>query len=78
MIVFVVIWKDRHCDDSITVHATREGADAEIERCKAIYADKMAEYDETWKERTVRGWERCVEAYDDGPRGHIEKTELKP
>lgn len=77
MKVFVAICRDRHCDDAITVHATREGADRQIEEFMAIY-DPI---DHQWTERDYGrsvGWVRYVESYDDGPRAHIREVDLLP
>ena len=75
-ILYVVVCHDRHSDDSISVHATREGADAAI-------ADFQAEYDDsyTWTEQTYghdEGWVRYVDTGDEGPWARIEETELEP
>ena len=77
MKVFVVICKDRHCDDGITVHETRWGADQQIEKFKSNYSDMNY----TWTEREYGrsiGWVRYVESHDDGPRAHIREVDLLP
>lgn len=75
MKVFVAICCDRHCDDGITVHSTRAGADRQIEDFKASYVGSK------WNERAYgrsQGWVRYVESYDDGPRARIQEVELRP
>jgi len=73
--VFVVVREDRHCDDEITVHSTRELADAAIEEFKARYQHEDGRY--RWKERRVAGWARLVECFEDGPSARIELHELE-
>lgn len=73
--VFIVICHDRHCDDGITVHVSRDGADREIEKFKASY-DRYG-----WTERDYgrsQGWVRYVDSHDDGPRARIQEVEIKP
>lgn len=76
MIVFLVIWHDRHADDVITVHATRESADERI-------ADVKRRYDgETWVDEMTPAMERaCWLAYSscsgDNPTLRIERKELQ-
>lgn len=71
--LFLVIRYDRHTDDEITAHATREGADAAVDEFKSRYA----ECGYTWSERPVRKWLRLAETdSDDGPRVHVEASEL--
>lgn len=75
MKVLVVICRDRHTDDGITVHETRWGADQQIEKFKASYTGL------TWTERDYGrsiGWVRYIESYDDGPRAHIREVDLQP
>jgi hypothetical protein len=75
--VYVVICHDRHVNDMITVHSTREGADRQVEEFKALYAD----YGYVWTERDYGrsvGWVRYVDSHDDGPKARIEETELRP
>lgn len=77
MKVFVVICRDRHCDDGITVHKTREGADDQIEEFKASYPDTHY----TWTERDygrLIGWVRYVDSHDDGPKAWIQEVDLQP
>lgn len=72
--LYIVVREDRHCDDGITVHATRELADAAIEAFKAVYPD-----DHKWTEQNYGApkWVRYVEtSFDDGPRARIEVCEL--
>lgn len=77
MKIFVVICHDRHTDDGITVHTTREGADAKIEEFKASYPDTHYQ----WAERDYgrpAGWVRYVDSHDDGPKARIQEMELQP
>lgn len=77
--VFLVICCDRHTNDAITVHRTREGADAEIEAFKASYVGMGREY--RWKERKYgrgSGWLRYVDTEDEGPSARIQRSEVKP
>ena len=75
--VFLVICVDRHTDDVITVHRTREGADAEIEEFKASYDVSPDEWTERVPSR--RGSRiRYVSAGDDGPSATIRTCEVKP
>lgn len=86
--VFVVICYDRHVDDAITVHATRESADAEIEAFKASYADRFSDGSTyAWHERAAGQegfgprvtWIRYVGTdLDDGPTARIELREVQP
>ena len=75
--VYVVVCCDRHTDNAITVHATRQGADEMI-------AEFQAEYDAEiykWTEQNYgrdQGWVRYVDTFDDGPSARIEETELLP
>lgn len=71
--LFVVVLHDRHTDDEISVHATRESADSEIDAFKRRYEDAYE-----WSEQNVRGWLRSVRTdSDDGPRAHIEQAKLR-
>lgn len=78
MKVFVSICRDRHCDDGITVHETREGADRQIEEFKAIYVDS----DYSWTEENYgrsSGWVRYVSSGGgDGPNARIQEMDLQP
>lgn len=72
--IFIVVWKDRHIDDTITVHRTRAGADRQLE----IHMTDNADDDNPWVEYGANGsWIRIVHGHDDGPRGHIEVSVLK-
>jgi hypothetical protein len=73
--LFVVVCRDRHCDDSITVHATLESANREIERFKASYKEIDRWVEQSYGRR--QGWLRYVDCYDDGPDARIEKTTLR-
>ncbi len=73
--VFVVVREDRHYDDEITLHATRELADAAIEEFKSRYHHVDGRY--RWREAKVALWLRCVECFKDGPSARIELHELE-
>lgn len=75
--IYILVCRDRHSDIGLSVHATREGADAVLEEFKAIYDNIKAD---DWKEATYGQprWCRYVHTYDDGPRAYIEIGELKP
>lgn len=82
--VFVVVWHDRHTDDAITVHTTREGADARIESIMKSYDDECTNRGRDahdWRERDYgrdSGWVRYVEGdHDDGPHGRIELRKVE-
>lgn len=72
--IFILVCRDRRSDTGISVHATREGADAALEEFKAIFDDLE------WRERTYGQprWCRYVDAHDDGPSAYIEISELRP
>jgi hypothetical protein len=71
MTVYLVILHDHHSDDAITVHASIEGADAEIETTKAQYPERK------WKRtKAINGWERHWETSEEGPWIHVEKHEV--
>lgn len=74
-ILYVVVCRDRHRDDAITVHRTREGADRQIEEFKVGYED--LEWSEQNYGRDI-GWVRYVDSDEDGPSAIIQKVELKP
>lgn len=77
MKVFVVICHDRHTDDSITVHTTREGADTKIEEFRSLYSY----VDYQWTERNYgrsSGWVRYVDTHDGGPNARIQEMETQP
>jgi len=72
--VFVVVCRDRHTDDQITVHITRKGAD---ERIVAF----MSDYPEhKWHDEEVstEPWIRLAVTDDDGPSVHLQIVELEP
>jgi hypothetical protein len=74
--IFVLVCRDRHADFGISVHATREGADAALEEFKTIY-DDIGPGD--WKEELwgQPKWCRYVHAHDEGPSAYIEIGELR-
>ena len=76
--VFVAVCEDRHVDDVITVHATRELADEDVERFMDLYAADDACPEAAWHEQLCRApWVRSVATgMDDGPKARIEETEL--
>lgn len=77
--LYVVICHDRHTDDQVTVHASRQGADARIAEFQALYDDSHE-----WAEQSYgrdRGWVRYVnnvDTHDDGPTARIEERKLLP
>lgn len=81
--VYVVFRHDRHCDPDITVHTTRDGADAALEEFKTQYE---LDAGERWIEQDYgegAGWLRYIEIaddldnpIDDGPSARIEEKEL--
>lgn len=75
--IFIVVMRDRHTDLGLSVHRTREGADATIEEFKAIYDDLKPS---DWKEETwgQPRWCRYVRAHDEGPSAYIELGEVRP
>lgn len=77
MIVFIVYWHDRHTDPSLSVHATREGANAKLESHKSEYIEDGY----TWTEQSYGrdiGWVRFVESGGgDGPNGRIIECEVQ-
>lgn len=77
-IIFIVVCKDRHVDDVITVHVTRESADSEIERFKSEYERDGLEWHERDYGRKL-GWVRYVDVDDtgDGPSARIQVSELR-
>lgn len=74
--LFVVVREDRHFDPEITVHSTRELADAAIEEFKARYTAAGDRY--TWEEQTYGRpkWLRYVDCFEDGPNARIEAATL--
>lgn len=77
MIVYVVIRYDRHTDDRITAHATRELADVALEAFKSEYGPGTAWDDqEVMPQKRWGQWVRfaCV---DDGPNVRIERMEVE-
>lgn len=72
--LYIVIREDRHTDDEITAHETREGADAAVEKFKARY-DGERWKKEHWRDPKVLCY---FDAGDDGPKVRIEIAELEP
>ena len=75
--VFILVCRDRHSSPGLSVHLTREGADAALEHFKTGY-DDIDPCD--WKEETwgAPRWCRYMRAHDDGPSAYIEITEVLP
>ena len=75
--LFIAVCHDRHTDDVITVHSTRESADAAVAAFIAKYGDAYGE----WTEETYAcrpPWVRSVASDDDdGPRARIERSVLR-
>jgi hypothetical protein len=71
--VFIVVYKDRHTDDRISVHCSREGADRRVDAFKAKYQE--AGYQ--WTEEPAFGWERNAFTDDDGPSVRIRSAEVE-
>jgi hypothetical protein len=71
--VFIVAYKDRHTDDRISVHYSREGADRRVDAFKAKYQE--AGYQ--WTEEPEFGWERNAFTDDDGPSVRIRSAEVE-
>lgn len=77
MSVYVVIWEDRHDDDNISVHKTRQCADARLEE-HMLTSVKRYGRDITWDHDCPDGWVRAVrDEHDDGPNGRIELKSLE-
>lgn len=75
--LYIVICHDRHVNDQVTVHTTRQGADDQLAKFQAEYGEDYA-----WTERTYgrsQGWVRYVDTGGgDGPSARIEETTLLP
>lgn len=73
--VFLVVCEDRHTDPEISIHRSRDSADARIEEFKTGYGDRYR-----WTEKDYgrsSGWLRCVESsHDDGPSARIESKKI--
>lgn len=68
--IFVVVCKDRHTDDDVTVCFTRDSADAVLDAFLDEYNDEEFVEDDCGAPE----WVRCVHAdHDDGPKAHIER-----
>jgi hypothetical protein len=65
--VFIVVLTDRHTDDDISVHRTKESAEAQVTKHRKLYKDVE------WEDDPVEGWELHLVTYDDGPTIRIEK-----
>ena len=75
--MFVVILHDRHTDDGISLHKTREGADARLEEFKASYVGRY-DWEYVWKnEVTSADWVAFWTTDDDGPDARIEEHEVE-
>lgn len=80
--VYVFIGTDRHCDPKISLHATRESADKEVDAWKASYVGRMdppyvwTDEDTTHKKNAWGHglpWIRYARTdSDDGPTARIE------
>lgn len=73
--VFVVVLDDRQGDPMISVHLTREGADARVEEHKASHVGK------DWHAETVDDvdWVRYERVdSDDGPSVRVQHEDLEP
>jgi hypothetical protein len=71
--IFIVVYKDRHTDDRISVHCSREGADRRVDAFKAQYQE--AGYQ--WTEEPEFRWERNAFTDDDGPSVRIRSAEVE-
>ena len=71
---FIVVRKDRHSDDGLTVHGTRASADRAVEEFKAGYDDPEM----SWVEgATDRRRVYYASTYDDGPKVYIEQVQVE-
>lgn len=79
--IFLVICKDRHMDVRVSVHTTRQSADAAIEAFKTSYDDYKIDPPYQWTEREygrAQGWLRYVKTdSDEGPCAYIERATLQ-
>jgi hypothetical protein len=73
--VYLVILHDRHTDDAITVHATIEGADAEVKATKAQYPEY--EWKRTKSDVWLQLWEVRYLVPDDAPWICVEEHEVR-
>lgn len=77
--IYLVICNDRHVDVAVSVHTTRQSADAAIEAFKASYRSRKSPYE--WVERDygrARGWLHYVETdSEDGPSAYIQRAKLQ-
>lgn len=81
--VYVVVAEDRHCDPTISVHLTREGADERVEKHKAQDAKRYEDIE--WSEEprgqvigAASSWVFYLRSFDDGPNIRIEQQDLEP
>lgn len=74
--IYILVCRDRHSDIGLSVHVTREGADAALEAFKAIY-DNFKPGD--WKEEPwgQPRWCRYVRVHDEGPNAYIEISKVR-
>jgi hypothetical protein len=74
--IYILVCRDRHSDLGLSVHATREGADAALEEFKAIFDNIDAS---SWKEETwgQPRWCRYVRVHDEGPSAYIEISKVR-
>lgn len=72
MTVWAVVLTDRHFDEVMTLHGTKDGADRRVVDIMAGY-ERIDRDEWSWNERS-HTW-RCG---DDGPRIRIEHMEVQP
>ena len=76
-IVYIVVVRDRHTDDDITVHATRDAADKRVDEVKACYGEGRRGIPlSEWNERTSPGV-RMLDTGDDGPTIDVERKTVR-
>lgn len=76
--IFIFVLRDRHADIRLSVHRSRAGADAEVDKVKAMYAEHRST---KWVKADVGApdwvhYER--DEHDDGPSMYIERSTLQP
>ncbi len=76
MRVFVVIVQDRHIDDVITVHATRELADADVEETIELYRHDHGDAKQ-YATGPNAPWCRYVYLTNEGDHVRIEEHEVR-
>lgn len=74
MKLYVMVGEDRHCDNTIKVFSSREGAMIGAGRFINFYRDAYK-----WTEHKIQGWVfyACTDV-DEGPKVRIEETQLDP